>query len=308
MRTFIFTALTALCLAAAALPAGAELQIAATTSDLAWIAERVGGDDAEVMLLCPGERDPHNLPAKPSLARKLGRADLLVYNGLELEVGWLPLLIDAARNPDIRPGSRGELDCSQALETILEVPEAPVDRSRGDIHPLGNPHYLADPRNGVGVARLMAERMATLDPPAADRYSERAESLALEIARRLSEWETAVAPLRSHAIVVYTKQWEYLLHWLDLELLGAIEHRPGIAPSPRHVEELVRAGRRRGDAIVIAAPWNHLDAARQAAERMQAPFVLLPAAVGSLEGAADYLRMFDTICAALAGAAGSDGD
>ena len=274
----------------------AKLKVVATLSDLGWIAERVGGEDVEVEVLCPGDQDPHYLPAKPSLARKLRKADLLVYNGLELEIGWLPLLLDAARNPQVRPGSRGELDCALALTEILEVPTGPPDRSQGDIHPLGNPHYLSDPRNGAAVGQLMAARMAELDPAAADRYRQRADGLQADIASRIGQWEQRLMVIKEHPIVVYHKQWEYLLAWLGFELIGEIEHRPGIAPSPRHVEGVIQRGRQRGGVIVIAAPWNHLDAAQKAADRMAAPLVVLPAAVGSLDGVDGYFTVFDTIC------------
>ncbi len=283
------------------LPAGVEgkLKVVTTLAELGWIAERVGGEDVEVEALCPGPQDPHYLPAKPSLARKLSKADLLVYNGLELEIGWLPLLIEAARNPRVRPGSRGELDCAQALTEILEVPTGPVDRAQGDIHPLGNPHYLLDPRNGVAVGRLIAARMAELDPAAADRYRERADGLAAEVAGRLPAWKEAVAPVLVCPVIVYHQHWEYLLAWLDLRRLGAIEHRPGISPSPRHVKQLIELGKAQPCVVVVAATWDHRDAARNAAHRMHAPLVILPGAVEALAEAGGYLQMFDVICSRL---------
>ena len=301
---FILITLSALAALVLVLPgsADAELKVAATVTDLGWIAERVGGDDAEVSVLCPGHQDPHFLPAKPSLSRRLRKADLLVYTGLELEIGWLPLLIEAARNPRIAAGSRGELDCSAAVTRILEIPSGEPDRSRGDIHPLGNPHYLLDPRNGAAVARLMAERMAELDPAAAEGYRRRAEELAGEIGAAVARWEQAAQAFADQAIVVYHQQWEYLLDWLGLELIGAVEHRPGISPSPRHVEQVVLAGREHGAVIVIAAPWNHLDAAQVAADRMEAPMVVLPAAVGALDDTDDYFAVFDRIVIELAAA------
>ncbi|MBD3221611.1 zinc ABC transporter substrate-binding protein [bacterium] len=277
-------------------PAAADrLQVVCTLTDLGWLAERVGGPEVEVTVLCPGEYDPHFLPARPSLARKLGKADLLCYNGLELEVGWLPVLMDKARNSRIRPGQHGDLDCAQALETVLEVPEGEVSRAEGDVHPYGNPHYLLDPRNGLRVARLMADRMAQLRPGSADRFRARARELARELTPRIEAWRTSAAPVRERPLIRYTKQWEYLADWLGLELMGAIEHRPGIAPSPRHVDQVVRQARAAGVRELIAAPWNHLDAAAKAAERMDATLVVLPAAVGSVDGAEGYAAMFDVI-------------
>jgi len=255
-------------------------------------------------VLCPGEYDPHFLPAKPSLARKLGKADLLCYSGLELEIGWLPLLIDKARNPRVRPGQLGELDCSLALVHILEVPAGAVSRAQGDVHPQGNPHYLLDPRNGILVARFMAERLAQLRPESADAFDRRAEQLAEELERRVTAWYAQAEVVRAQPLVHYTKQWEYLADWLGLDLLGAVEHRPGISPSPRHVDELVARSRAAGVRELIAAPWNHLDMARKAAERMDAVLVILPAAVGSVDGVAGYPEMFDVILARLTAGAG----
>jgi zinc/manganese transport system substrate-binding protein len=286
--------------------ATAKLKVVATLTDLGWIAEQVGGDKVEVEVLCPGDRDPHYLPAKPSLARKLSKADLLVYNGLELEIGWLPLLIDAARNPRIRPGDRGELDCSLAVASILEVPAGVPDRSQGDIHPLGNPHYLSDPRNAIAVGYLMANRLAELDPAAADTYLQRAEDLATALMAQITGWQEKLATVQAHAIVVYHKQWEYLLDWLGLEVIGEIEHRPGISPSPRHVDSVIRRGKERGNVVVIAAPWNHLDAARKAADRMEAPMVVLPAAVESMPGTDTYYEVFDVMSELLIEAVAED--
>jgi zinc/manganese transport system substrate-binding protein len=179
-----------------------------------------------------------------------------------------------------------------------------VDRSGGDIHPLGNPHYHLDPRNGAAVAGLMADRMAELDPEAGPRYRARAASLQAEILERIAGWEAMIAGMGPRNIVVHHKLWEYLLDWLDLPIVGAVEHRPGIAPSPKHVEHLIKRGRALGDVILITATWDHVDAARHAADRMGAPLVVLPAAIGAVEGVDDYLGLFDTICARLRDASG----
>jgi zinc/manganese transport system substrate-binding protein len=284
--------------------AAEPLAVVCTLTDLGWLAEQVGGDDVEVSVLCPGEYDPHFLPARPSLARRLGRADLLCYNGLELEVGWLPVLLDKSRNSRVRPGEPGHLDCASALERILEVPEREVSRAEGDIHPFGNPHYLLDPRNGLLVARLMAERLGELRPERAAAFTARADALAADLEPRIDAWHAAAAAVRQRPLVHYTKQWEYLADWLGLDLLGAIEHRPGIAPSPRHVDEVVRRARQAGVRQLIAAPWNHLDAGEKAAQRMDGVLVVLPAAVGSVDGADTYPAMFDLILERLVSTAG----
>jgi len=278
----------------------AKLNVVATISDLGWIAEQVGGDDVEVSVLCPGYQDPHYLPAKPSLARKMRSADLLVYNGLELEIGWLPVLIDAARNPRIKPGNRGELECAMAIDKVLEVPSGDIDRSRGDIHPLGNPHFLLDPRNGIAVAHLMAERMAELDPDNADSYRQRAETLKTKMESNLSRWLEMVGDLSDNRVIVYHQHWEYLLDWIGLKQIGAIEHRPGISPSPRHVEKIINRGRSADGVFIIAATWDNNKISEEASKRMEKPLVVVPGAVGAIEEVDSYPELFTFICRKLA--------
>jgi zinc/manganese transport system substrate-binding protein len=307
-RRITLAVLLAIGLMTAAEPAAAKLRVVATLSDLGWIAAEVGGEDAEVSVLCPGPQDPHYLPAKPSLTRKLRKADLLVYNGLELEVGWLPVLLKTARNNKLRAGSSGELDCSAALTHILDVPTGGTDRSQGDIHPLGNPHYLLDPRNGAAVGELMAERMAELDPDHADGYFARADALTKAVEARLPQWEALAGATATCPAIVYHQHWEYLMHWLGISDIGSIEHRPGINPSPGHVSKIIDLGRKQTCVFVMAATWDKLNIAEKAAGRMDAPLAVLPGAVGADDEADGYLALFDVICARLgAAAAGKDG-
>jgi zinc/manganese transport system substrate-binding protein len=303
MNRRIAFVLTAACLVIGSSDATAKLRVVATITDLGSVAAFVGGDDIEVHVLCPGPMDPHYLPAKPSLARQLTDADLLVYNGLELEIGWLPPLIDKARNRDVDAGRRGNLDCSEAVTVLLQVPAGTVDRGQGDIHPLGNPHYSLDPRRMVAVAQLMADRMAVLDPERADRYFERADRFASEIETRLMEWEEQVAAAVRYPIIIYRRHWTYLADWLGLDIVGEIEHRPGIAPSPRHVRDVIAEARALGKVILISAQWDHQDAVNEVADRIGCPSAVLPGHTGALPGTDDYFALIDTICSRLAAAA-----
>nr|MEE4267672.1 metal ABC transporter substrate-binding protein [Candidatus Krumholzibacteria bacterium] len=280
--------------------AQAKLKVVATLEDLGWIAQQVGGPEVEVQVLCPGHRDPHSMPAKPSLARKLGKADLLIYNGLELEVGWLPVLVDAARNPHIKAGQLGELNCSLALvhDEVVDVPQGEVDRSGGDIHPLGNPHYTLDPRLGMKIGHLIAHRLADLDPERAEDYAHRADDLDHQILDRVEAWEKRVADLQLDGVIVYHQQWEYLAHWLELEILAVVENRPGIAPSPRHVEDVIQRGRAAGRIALLAATWDHKDGANHVARKVPCPLVVVPASSGTDE-APGYLDLFERIVAGL---------
>jgi len=300
-KMMIWTFLAALLMAG---PAAATLKVVATLPDLGTVAELVGGDRVEVEVLCPGAMDPHFLPAKPSLARKLSKADALIYNGLELEVGWLPQLIRKARNPSVRPGAPGEIDCSRALSMILDVPEGEIDRSMGDIHPQGNPHYTLDPRRMVKVARHLAQKFGQLDPEGAEDYRNGAEAFASRVAENLPGWESAAAGASTLPILLYHMHWNYLVDWLDLTVVGEIENRPGIAPSPRHVQHLIDQGRHLSGVLVLAAHWDHRDVAEEVTERMGATLVILPGQTGGVDGADDWFAMMDLICSRLADGAG----
>ncbi len=280
--------------------AAAKLNVVATLTDLGSIAESVGGEDVQVTVLCPGTRDPHHLPAKPSLARRMSKADMLVYAGLELEIGWLPQLIEKARNPRVRPGAPGDVDCSRAIDRILEIPPATVDRSEGDLHPMGNPHYTLDPRNAVAIARLLADRMAELDPAHADAYRRRAEAFVATIEGNLPRWRQETEKLRAHHVLIYHKHWSYLVDWLGLAKVGEIENRPGIAPSPRHVHDMIEKSRRLGDVVVICATWDDVDQVREIARRIGAPLAVLPGHTGGVPGADTYVHFIDTLCRRLA--------
>lgn len=281
----------------------AKVHVVATLPDLGSVVEYVGGPTVKVDVLCPGPMDPHFLPAKPSLARKVGRADLLVYNGMELEIGWLPSLIRKARNPEVRPGSRGDLDCSQAVPNLLEVPHGQFDRSEGDIHPLGNPHYTLDPVRMKGVATLIGDRLAELDPANADAYVARAAQFGAEVDKRLAGWRAAAAPAVKLPIIIYHRHWTYLVDWLGLDVVGEIENRPGITPAPKHVRRLIDVGRKLPDVLIMAATWSHLDVARDVAKRTGGHLAIVPGQTGGVEEAADYFTFIDTVCSRLGAAA-----
>jgi len=280
-----------------------KLNVVTTLTDLGSIARSVGGDDVKVTALCPGTRDPHYLPAKPSLARKMSKADMLVYDGLELEIGWLPQLIQKARNPRVRPGAPGDVDCSRVIAHILEIPPATVDRSEGDLHPMGNPHYTLDPRNAEPIARLLADRMTELDPDHADGYHERAEAFVQTIEQNLPRWRRETAQARAHHVLIYHKHWTYLVNWLGLNKVGEIENRPGIAPSPRHVHQMIEKSRRLGDVLVICATWDDVDQVREIARRIGAPLAVLPGHTGGVKEADSYVHFIDTLCERIAAAA-----
>ncbi|MCC6994033.1 MAG: zinc ABC transporter substrate-binding protein [Deltaproteobacteria bacterium] len=237
---------------AALLPARAhaKLAIVATVPDLGALAREIGGDRVSVTTLALPTQDPHFVDARPNLALALNKADLLMSIGLGLEVGWLPTLQTAARNPKIQNGSAGFLECSQFVK-LLDVPAVAVDRSQGDIHPTGNPHYLYDPRAAVLVARGIARRLGELDPKNAQIYDTNAKGFSdrLEAARR--GWEKQLAPLRGAGIITFHKSWVYLSDWLGLDEVGYIEPKPGIPPNPSHVARLLGLGKQRKVRLIL---------------------------------------------------------
>ncbi len=302
----------AACLAFFASPGNADaadgpLRVAATLSDLGCAARAVGGDDVEVTVLCPGGMDPHYLPAKPSLSRMLGRADALLFNGLELEIGWLPPLLEKARNPRVRAGAPGMIDCSAALDAVLDVPSGAVDRGLGDIHPQGNPHYTIDPRRMIAVVQLVGRRFGELDPPHAAAYRDRAEAYAALLRDRLPVWRERTAALRDRHVLLNHQHWNYLCDWLGLDVIGEIEHRPGIAASPRHVQDMVEKSRTLGDVVIVAAGWDHLDVVREIAGRAGASLAVLPGHSGAEAGVDDYVAFLDEVTRRLAEAAAAPG-
>lgn len=292
--------LAGLLLAAAAAGAGAKpLTVVTTVPDLAWIVREIGGDCVSVTSLCKGYQDPHYLEAKPSYARDLREADLLVYVGLELEVGWLPRLLDTARNTSLRPGSPGLLEASKAVDTLLDVPTGTVSRAEGDVHPFGNPHFLLDPRVMLPLSDLVADRLATLDPEGSAAYAERHARFKKTMEERLAAWEATAAPLRGATLVAYHKQWEYLTNWLGISILDYVENRPGVPSSPRHVSDLIQNMKQNNVTVVIAAPFVDIHAAQEVARRAKGTLIELPAAVGGADGADTYPDLIQTILDAL---------
>lgn len=232
--------------------AEARVRIVATTPDLAAIAAAVGGDEVEVRALSAPSQDPHYVDARPSLLVPMSRADLLMINGLELEVGWLPSLQTNARNAAIQTGARGFFDASSHV-TRQQVPTRRIDRSMGDVHPGGNPHFTFDPRRGAEIARALAETLSGLEPglrahweQGATRFAQELEALAQRERERF-----ASLPPEARKVVSYHQSLVYLFDWLQLEEVATIEPLPGIDPNPRHTASVLQTMRAQGVDVVI---------------------------------------------------------
>lgn len=310
-----------------ALPAVASaraLRVVTTTPDLGSIADAVGGEFVDVTVLVKGPQDPHFIEARPSFVQKLHRADLLVRVGMELEIGWLPVLLRQARNAAIRPGGRGYFDASTAI-VPLEVPGASVDRSMGDVHRFGNPHYLTDPLNGLRVARALAERLAELRPEAApelqagyasfaarlvsalvgDALVERhgAERLAARVAAgelsafleergeadELAGWIGATQPLRGLRVVQDHRMWPYFARRFGLVLVDTLEPKPGIAPTTRHLAAVIERAKTKPVAAILTSPYFDPRHARFVGERIGARVLEMAHQPGSRAGTPDYV-------------------
>lgn len=276
--------------------ASAEVKIVTSIPDFAAIAKEIGGDKVGVESLAKGYQDPHFVDAKPIFISRLNQADLLVYNGLELEVGWLPILITGARNSDIAtPTALGHYNASTSVKNLLEIPTAPVDRSMGDVHPGGNPHYMLNPRNGIPVARGIAARLIRIDPENASYYEENFNNFVSTLKLKISEWETELKPYKGVKVATYHKMWIYFTEWAGFIEAGTVEPKPGIPPSPSHVASLIQRMKREDVKLIIAANYYPQKTPALIARQTGASFLALPSSVQGRDGISTYTELFDAI-------------
>lgn len=272
--------------------AHAKLNVVTTTTDLAALVQAVGGDSVKVHSIVRGVQDPHYIEAKPSYMRQVNRANLLVTVGLQLEVVWLPLLINGARNPRIVPGSQNYLNTSQGLP-VLEVPWDQIDRSQGDIHPEGNPHFWLDSRNALAITERIVDRLSSLSPRNSDFFQANLATFRNRLKKRIADWEERMSPFRGRKIVAYHKQWEYLAHWLGLTIIGYIEDKPGVPPGPRHIASLIERMKSRKVPVLLCANFIPPNIPQQVAQKTGAKLVYLPPSVGGESNIKTYIDLFE---------------
>ena len=273
-----------------------KVKIVASVPDLAAIAREIGGKEAVVKSLAKGYQDPHFVDAKPSYILDLNKADLLIYNGLDLEIGWLPPLVTGSRNSKISTrSSPGNLDASTLITNILEVPTSPVDRSMGDVHPGGNPHYLLDPRNGIEVAKGIAKKLSEIDPENSSYYESNFDDFKARLNSKIKSWENRLLPYNETQIVNYHKLWTYFNNWAGLEQVGTIEPKPGIPPSPKYLAGLIKKIKTSDVKLIIASNYYPEKTARLVAEKAGVNFLTLPAQVDGAKGVENYFDLFDLI-------------
>src|SRR5206468_10804716 len=287
--------------ALAAVPAFADLKVATSLTDLASVAQFVGGKHVTAQSLCRGYEDPHFVPAKPSLMKAIQNANVFVSTGLELDGGWLPLVLPGSRNPRIQPGTKGFVDASQGVN-VLEKPVGTVSRAEGDIHPLGNPHYYADPKNLEVVADHLAQVFSGLDPANAADYAANAKAFQEKMETSLEKWGKEMAPYKGTSVVTYHPNFVYFADRFGLKLFGTVEPKPGIPPSPHYVNQLAEAMKKAGVKIVVYQPYYNADASNQVAKRAGGTAVEIATEVGGMPGTDDVFSKFDTLVWSLAGA------
>jgi zinc/manganese transport system substrate-binding protein len=275
----------------AAVPANAALKILATTSDWGALATELGGDRVNVYTATSALQDVHRVDAKPSLVARARSADLLIATGAELEVGWLPVLVQESGNSRIQPGGPGYFDAASVLK-LLEVPSQ-LDRSLGDIHPQGNPHVQLDPHNITIVARALTARLSQLDPSGAQYYEQRAKDFDTRWQEAIRRWEAKAAPLKGAQVVIMHRDQVYLCHWLGLQELAAIEPKPGVPPSAGYLAQLVSKLSATPPRVIMLNAYNDPKAATWLGERIHAPVVVLPFSVGGSNEAKDLFGLFD---------------
>jgi zinc/manganese transport system substrate-binding protein len=284
-------ALAAALLGAAA-PAHAALAVVTTTEDLAAIAREVGGEKIKVESLSRGYQDPHFVEAKPSLMFRLNKADLLIAVGRELEIGWLPPLITQSRNAKIQPGGAGYLDASLTAK-ILDIPTGQITRAMGDVHPQGNPHYWLDPDNGRRIAKAVETKLAAMDAPNAAFYAQREADFERRLAAADKGWQAQMAPYKGMEIVTYHRSWPNFADHFGLQVMGYVEPRPGIPPSPSHTLDLIKAMKAENVKIILVEPYFDLKTPNSIARETGAKVLVLPPSVGGVSEAADYIKLFD---------------
>lgn len=289
----IFLILATVALFGAANSFGADkLKVVTATEDLASLTREVGGDRVEITTIGKGYQDPHFIEPKPSFLLLLKNADLLEVVGLELEIGWLPPLLDQSRNPRIRPGSAGYLDVSNGA-VILDHPTGAVNRSMGDVHPMGNPHYWLDPANAVRIAIQIQRKLAELRPADAAFFGQRLNTFKVRINDANKRWMAQMAPFQGAKIVTYHNSWPNFTQHFGLTIVDHVEPKPGIPPSPTHTLEVMQAVKRDGVKVIIMEPYFDRKTPDSIGERTGAKVVVLYPSVGGKPGLDDYFKLFD---------------
>ena len=301
LSLFVLSAFV-LCAASAA-DVSAKVKIVSTLDDFSSIAVSIGGGLIEAEALAKGYQDPHFVDAKPSFILKLSRADLLIVAGLELEIGYLPPLIDQSRNAKIHPGNQGYLDVSNGCD-ILQRPTAQVTRAMGDVHPYGNPHYWLDPDNGRVIARAIAAKLTELDPANRAAYEKGLADFEARLTAKDKEWKAKLAPYSGAKIVTFHNSWPNFAKHFNLDVAGQIEPKPGIPPTPSHTLEIINLITADKIKAILVEPYFDMKTPKYIADKTGATVLTFYPSVGGTEAIKDYFALFDADIDMLAKALG----
>jgi zinc/manganese transport system substrate-binding protein len=292
-RKLIFPLLSlALVLAATRAGAQSKPNVMTATEDLASIAREVGGDRIVVDSIAKGYQDPHFVEAKPSFILKLQRADLLVVVGRELEIGWLPPLITQSRNSKIQVGGPGYLDASLTAQ-ILDIPTSNITRAMGDVHPLGNPHYWLDPENGKRIAKEIGDKLGEIRPADRAFFNQRADDFTSRLDVAEKRWLATMAPYKGTKVVSYHSSFSNFAYRFGLNIVGFVEPRPGIPPTPQHTLDLINEMKAQNVKVMMMEPYFDLKTPNAIGRETGAQVLVVPPSVGGVKEVTDYFKLFD---------------
>lgn len=275
----------------------ATVNLFACEPEWASLAQAIGGDHVKITTATSGLQDPHHVQARPSLIAAARRADLLACTGAELEIGWLPVLLQKSGNPKIQSGQPGYFMATNFVD-LLEIPVT-LDRSEGDIHADGNPHIQTDPRRIAQVAGALAERLQEVDPENAKDYQARYKDFSQRWQQAILRWEKQAAFIKGKSVVVHHKNWVYLENWLNLKELAALEPKPGIPPTTSHLSHILAAVEGKPVLAIVRAAYQSPKASRWLSSKTGIPAVVLPFTVGGTDRAKDLFSLFDDTIAQL---------
>ena len=282
----------AIVFAATAAFAQGKLNVVATTEDLASIGREVGGDRISIEAIARGYQDPHFVEAKPSFILKLMKAEVLIVVGKELEIGWLPPLIQQSRNSKIQVGADGYLDASLNAR-ILEIPTGQITRAMGDVHPLGNPHYWLDPENGKRIAKDIADKFSQFRPNDRAYFEQRLADFTTRLDAAEKGWLAKMAPYKGTKVATYHRSFPNFAERFGLDIMGYVEPRPGIPPSPQHTLDLINEMKRQNVKIVLVEPYFDLKTPNAIGRDTGAIVLVMPPSVGGVKEVIDYFKLFD---------------
>src|SRR6195256_4405172 len=293
-RIFLSATLSAI----VATAANAKIKVVTTLPDLASLAREIGGDKVEVSAMAKPTEDSHFVDARPSFVVQLRTADVLIDGGAELEPGWLPPLLQNARNPKIEAGKPGRVIASQGIR-LMNVP-ANVTRAAGDVHALGNPHFMTDPIIAKAVAQHIAQSFSAVDAANAASYDANYKKFEATINSKLQEWGAALLPFKGQTIVAYHDSWPYFGHRFGLNIDIFLEPKPGIPPSPSHLVEVIAQMKAKNVKAIIVEPYHDRKIAEKAASATGAKGVDFSQFPGGLPGTDNYVKLIDTLVSRLA--------